>query len=63
MFATVWVWFVPDRDTSRDAVLRQNPESIVLPLALFASLAAIIMAVLAHLASRLFMTNLPETKG
>lgn len=58
MFATTLVWFTPDRNKDMEAMLKQNPESIVMYLAIFGSLGAILFAVLAHVASLLF-TNPP----
>jgi Zn-dependent peptidase ImmA (M78 family) len=54
MFASTWVWFTPDRNTDMEVMLRQNPESIVVYLAIFGSLAVILFTALAHVASLLF---------
>jgi hypothetical protein len=52
MFAVTWVRAACDKEG--EEVLRQNPESMILPLVAFGSLAVVLFALLANIASRVF---------
>jgi len=54
MFAIAWVWFASKPNEERETVLKQNPETMLLPVAMFSSLGVILFAALSHLAARLF---------
>ncbi len=57
LFAAMWVIRVTN-DKEREILLRQNPESLLIPaLSVFLTFAMILGALFAHLASRLFPTQ------